>query len=165
MYPCAELTLARRKLELSSRVQSDLKDLCSAALDKGATRAKAMSARRVVVDERVRFKCRYPPCESYGKSLMCPPYTPTPEEFRRILSKYKHAVLIQTDFDVPEVMKKSLRSEGAKYVDLIDEKEFSDARRKWSLETWMKLNSLVEEVERAAFGKGYYYATGFVAGT
>jgi predicted metal-binding protein len=150
---------------LSSRIQSDLKDLCSLALDKGATRAKTVGAKRVVVDERVRLKCRYPPCESYGKSLMCPPYTPTPEEFRRILSKYKHAILIQTDFDLPEAMKKRLQSEGAKYVDLINEREFGDAQKKWGLDTWMKLNSLVEDVERAAFAKGYYYATGFVAGT
>jgi len=124
-----------------------------------------MSARRVVVDERVRLKCRYPPCESYGKSLMCPPYTTTPEEFRRILSKYKHAILIQTDFDVPDAMKKRIQSEGARYVDLIDEKEFSDTRKKWALETWMKLNRIVEDVEREAFRKGYYLATGFTAGS
>ena len=39
------------------------------------------------------MKCQFG-CAGYGKTLCCPPHTPTPEEMRRILDSYSHALLL-----------------------------------------------------------------------
>jgi predicted metal-binding protein len=41
----------------------------------------------------VRLKCQFG-CEGYGQCLVCPPYTPTPQQMREVLDSYKRAVLI-----------------------------------------------------------------------
>lgn len=53
---------------------------------------KLISTEIVVVADWVRFKCRYG-CRAYGRHLCCPPFAPTPEETRRVISEYRHAVL------------------------------------------------------------------------
>ena len=47
----------------------------------------------VVVGNWVRLKCQYG-CPSYAKKLSCPPYSPTPEDTRKVLSEYTKAYLI-----------------------------------------------------------------------
>jgi predicted metal-binding protein len=47
----------------------------------------------VVVANWVRLKCQYG-CPSYAKKLSCPPYSPTPEDTRKVLSEYSKAYLI-----------------------------------------------------------------------
>src|ERR1700690_1397988 len=47
----------------------------------------------VVVGNWVRLKCQYG-CPSYGKKLSCPPYSPTPEDTRKVLEEYSKAYLI-----------------------------------------------------------------------
>jgi predicted metal-binding protein len=46
------------------------------------------------VENRVPLKCRAG-CIGYGKKLTCPPHVPTPDEFRKILSEYHHALLVK----------------------------------------------------------------------
>ena len=41
----------------------------------------------------VRLKCRFG-CDGYGQCLVCPPFTPTPEQMRGVLDCYRRAVLI-----------------------------------------------------------------------
>ena len=41
----------------------------------------------------VRMKCQFG-CQQYGQSHCCPPRTPTPDEMRRILDSYTHAILL-----------------------------------------------------------------------
>jgi predicted metal-binding protein len=41
----------------------------------------------------VRLKCQFG-CEGYGQCLVCPPYTPTPQQMREVLDSYTRAVLI-----------------------------------------------------------------------
>jgi len=50
----------------------------------------------VVIANWVRLKCQYG-CGSYGKKLTCPPYSPTPDQTRKILSPYQWAILIHGD--------------------------------------------------------------------
>lgn len=59
-----------------------LKDL---ALELGATAAKIIPADEIVAENRVVVKCRVG-CKEFGKTLMCPPYAPSIDEFRKILS-------------------------------------------------------------------------------
>ncbi len=63
----------------------DFKSLEKVALDLGVADAKVIPADHVVVENRVRLKCMVG-CPIYGKNLKCPPYTPSVEEFRRILT-------------------------------------------------------------------------------
>ncbi|MFA4964627.1 MAG: DUF2284 domain-containing protein [Thermoleophilia bacterium] len=61
----------------------------------GADRAAPLPARAVVVDERVRLKCRIPLCAHYGVNLMCPPHTPSPAETREALARYGDTLVVQ----------------------------------------------------------------------
>jgi len=142
------------------------------ALDKGAWKAKAFSARKVVVDERVRLKCEIPLCPHFGSTLTCPPNVPTVDEFRTALSKYRTAVLVQTraplslamdDFD-KEVVLKFLETHNASPVQKGGE---TDEARK-NLEDVklqaVRLHKLVNEVDAQAVSLGFHYALGLIGG-
>jgi predicted metal-binding protein len=73
----------------------DFAFLVKAACTLGAKEAKVIPASDVVVENRVLLKCRAG-CIGYGKKLTCPPYVPTPDEFRKILSEYRYALPIPT---------------------------------------------------------------------
>lgn len=55
--------------------------------------AKVVDPRSVVTAEWVRMKCQFG-CAHYGKSLCCPPHSPTPEVTRRVLDSYEKAILL-----------------------------------------------------------------------
>ena len=63
------------------------------AKELGAKEAKIISTKSIVVAEWVRMKCQFG-CDGFGQSLTCPPYSPTLELTRRILTFYKHALLV-----------------------------------------------------------------------
>jgi len=63
------------------------------AFKDGACIIKSINPNEVVVGNWVRLKCQYG-CPSYGKKLSCPPYSPTPEETRKVLEEYSKAYLI-----------------------------------------------------------------------
>jgi len=62
--------------------------------------AKIIPADTVVTAQWVREKCQFG-CGGYGKSLTCPPHSPTPEETKEMLTHYKHALLIHGDEETP----------------------------------------------------------------
>lgn len=68
--------------------------LIEAARSLGAAEAKVIPAAEIVIEDRVPLKCRSG-CIGYGKKLTCPPYAPKPDEFRKILSEYRHALLVK----------------------------------------------------------------------
>ena len=59
----------------------------------GAKEAKVIIPQQVFTAEWVRRKCQYG-CDGYGQRLTCPPYSPTPQETRRMLDEYETAILI-----------------------------------------------------------------------
>lgn len=69
-------------------------ELVNLAVSMGAFEAKVIDAKSIVIRDWVRLKCQYG-CGAYGKTLTCPPYSPTPEQMRQILSGYSTAVLMQ----------------------------------------------------------------------
>jgi len=71
-----------------------LKTFCEKAIKLGASKAKIIKAEEVVVADWVRLKCQYG-CGGYGKRLSCPPYSPTPNETRRIITGYKKVILMK----------------------------------------------------------------------
>jgi predicted metal-binding protein len=72
-----------------------LQRLISLARELGAERAAPVPARAIVVDERVRLKCRVPLCSHWGRNLMCPPHVPGPDETRATLKRYSDALVVQ----------------------------------------------------------------------
>jgi predicted metal-binding protein len=44
----------------------------------------------------VRLKCQFG-CGCYGECLVCPPFTPTPDQMRAVLDSYSRAILIHFD--------------------------------------------------------------------
>ena len=59
----------------------------------GAIEARVILTKTIVAAEWVRMKCQFG-CNGFGQSLTCPPYSPTPDLTRRMLTYYKHALLV-----------------------------------------------------------------------
>jgi len=69
-----------------------------------AAGAKVISPRNVFTAEWVRVKCQFG-CEGYGERLTCPPFSPTPQQTRRVLDEYEVGVLIHYDSEDWEQVK------------------------------------------------------------
>ena len=63
------------------------------ATNDGAYVVSFINPHEVVVGNWVRLKCQFG-CPSYAKKLSCPPYSPTPEDTRKVLDEYSRAYLI-----------------------------------------------------------------------
>lgn len=139
--------------------------LVKLALESGAADAKIIPTSQVVVENRVVLKCKVG-CNHYGKTLACPPYTPSAEEFRKIVSEYsyamfmkfttnatadpevyKHLMTYQTDLQVPE----EIKEKAAKFW-----QDWKDAKHNM-------LKSVVN-LEKAAMNKGFSLAISFISG-
>ena len=60
----------------------------------GASEAKVIRSHQVVVEDRVVLKCKSG-CHMYGHKFVCPPFAPTPNEFRKMLKEYAHVLIIK----------------------------------------------------------------------
>jgi len=135
------------------------------ALKMGAVDAKVITADKIVVEDRIVLKCKVG-CINYGKTLSCPPYTPTAEEFRKIVSEYSYALFMkfksrakadsklakhlsksETDATVPQGMKGKMQEFWASWK-----------------EDKLKMLSTVIDLEKAAMNKSYPLAVGLVSG-
>jgi predicted metal-binding protein len=125
----------------------EMAKLSEIAVKHGATVA-TLSAHDVVVSDWVRFKCRYG-CKGYAKHLSCPPYAPTPEETRRMLSEYDHALLLKF-VGVPG-------REGARPEDVPED------FHPWYRDLILMVNRTVHQLEKTAFYDGFYKAFAFGA--
>ena len=75
--------------------KNELAGFCDLAVELGAVDAKMLRAGQIVVKQWVRWKCHFG-CDSYGKSLMCPPHSPSPEETKSLLKEYEYALLFRS---------------------------------------------------------------------
>ncbi len=83
------------KRETPVDIAEDLAKLEAFAIAKGAVQAVRIPIDKVVIDERVYYKCLYG-CPNFNSSKMCPPNTPLPLDFERALRKFQWGVLVQT---------------------------------------------------------------------
>ena len=139
--------------------------LIQIALENGAAEAKIIPTSKVVVEDRVVLKCKVG-CNHYGKTLACPPYTPSAEEFRKIVGEYSYAMFMKfksTAEAEPEVLKKLIVAENDPTVP----KDIKDKAAKfwadWKDDKRKMLQSVVD-LEKAAMNKGYSLAIAFVSG-
>lgn len=130
------------------------KKLLQSAKEKGASLAKLVSVEDIVVDPRVRMKCRIPLCSQYNNNLMCPPFAPTVEEFEESLKKYEKAIFIQVEADINSLDRETGR---------INEKIWADLEEK-HMPHMRKLNEIVGDLEAEAFKMGFHLAIGLIGG-
>jgi predicted metal-binding protein len=112
------------------KTSAGFKKYVAQALAAGADEAKIVPVSNVVTAEWVRLKCQFG-CDGFGKGLCCPPRTLTPEQMKRVLEAYKHALI---------------------YSYVCTRADYARKRR--------RMHRLVAELERAAFLDGHYKAFG-----
>ncbi len=125
-------------------IKKELDKIVSLLKAQGASVVALVNITDIIVDERVRLKCRVPVCDSYNRNLMCPPYVPSVEEFHEALKKYSQAILLQVSAEL-DIM----------YANIPAEEVFLPAR---------KLHELVNLGEKEAFIAGFRFAAGFIGG-
>jgi predicted metal-binding protein len=121
-----------------------LETIISSLKERGASSVVRINVADIVVDERVRLKCRVPMCSSYHRNLMCPPYVPTIAEFREALNLYSIAILLQVSAELEKT-----------YANAPSEEVFVPAK---------KLHELIHFGEKEAFAGGFRFAAGFIGG-
>ena len=142
--------------------QKNLQALRTTALDNGATDATVVSTKDIIVDDRVGLKCRNPPCENYGRNLMCPPFTPTADECRKYLKLYSRGILIKVEEKIPSNIRNYIEK-GWVLSKLRANSRFRRLYDPWDVRVWKKLHTSVCNVERDAFRRGFHLSTGLVA--
>ena len=149
----------------SDKGEEKFQFLAKLALEKGAADAKVISAKKVVVEDRVVLKCRIG-CNNYGKTLACPPYTPSAEEFRKIVAEYKYAVFMKFRSKA-SAEAEVLKSLNVAESDLTVPKEVKEKAAKfwadWKEDKKLMLQTVVD-LEKAAMKEGYSLAVAFVSG-
>jgi len=139
--------------------------LAKLALEKGATDAKIIPTTKVVVEDRVVLKCKVG-CKQYGKTLACPPYTPSAEEFRKIVSEYSYAMFMKFVSNAQadtEVLKKLMVAETDPTVSKEIKEKAAKFWKDWKENKQNILQSVVD-LEKAAMNKGYSLALSFISG-
>jgi len=140
--------------------------LVAAARSLGAADARVIPVSDIIVENRVPLKCRAG-CIGYGKKLTCPPYVPTPDEFRKILSEYRYALLVK--FISPAVADPDVICSIYRYwldpAAQADKKE--QATQFWNdhFNGTGSFAPLMLELERIAFNAGNPFALAFVNGS
>ncbi len=118
-----------------------LQELIEKAIELGASDARIIPARLVVVEDRFPEMCASPQCPGYGQGPGCPPHVMKPAEFRELLSRYEHALVFK--IDAPTEM-------------LLGEERHDVARR---------IHEIAAAIERLARERGYTDPRGFAAGS
>jgi predicted metal-binding protein len=128
-------------------IQEGLSFLVKKGKELGADRALTITTDKIVVDERVRVKCRYPPCPSYGTSLMCPPHSMNADETKKLLKLYKYAILLRVDVNPRDIAGLEAK------------------KHKTYRPHTIKLHNIINQLEGIAFSQGFYLALGLKSGS
>ena len=67
------------------------------AVEWGASAARVLPAREIVIEEGIVALCQNPPCRGFGRSAHCPPHAPPPADVRKLIRKYQSALLFKID--------------------------------------------------------------------
>lgn len=151
---------------MNSQIYSkDFNFLRKMALDQGAIAASIITSDKIVIEDRIVFKCKVG-CTNYGKTLACPPHTPTAKEFRKIVSEYGYALFMKftssakADIELAKNLSKPIDDPS------LSKETKEELIKFWSIwnEDKLKHLTIILNLEKAAMRKGYPLATGLVAG-
>jgi predicted metal-binding protein len=134
------------------------------ALELGASDARVIQASKIVIEDRVVLKCKVG-CNNYGKTLACPPYTPSAEEFRKIVNEYSYALFMK--FSSKAEAGSELRNFLSKSNSDIPEAAKVKTEKFWAdwKEDKKEMLSSVVKLEKEAMKRGYSLAVSFVSGS
>ena len=155
--------VATPKAKIKGR-QNEFDFLLELAKDLGAIEAKMITPDNIVVEDRVVLKCKSG-CHWYGEKFVCPPFVPSPDEFRKILKEYKDVLVVkfQAKAEAEEDVGRSLLRNQFDGSTPLDIKE----RTKQFWETWAKDKNefllAMLALEKAAFNRGYTLALAVAA--
>ena len=127
-------------------LKQDLEKYRRSALELGATDAKVITSDMVLIDERVRAKCMFPPCRFYGTNVHCPPHASELELTRGIVKNFHYAIFYMIKVPSEEVA-------GPKAKE-----------RKLFVRSQLLNFKIAAKVESEAFYDGYHLAMGFAGG-
>lgn len=141
----------------------EFKFLVDKALELGCSDAKIIPSYKVVVENRVRLKCMVG-CPNYGNNLKCPPYTPTVDEFRKVLNEYSTVMMIKFD---PNEIKDEYDKLVVNNVDpdevILNIEMYSPLKELWT-SVYRNMLTVLLDLEKLAFKEGYTFATSFFGG-
>ena len=126
-------------------LSTELAHLSTLAAERGVE-AQPIPASAIVIADWVRFKCRYG-CKGYAKHLGCPPYAPSPQETRAMVSDYETGLL--------------LRFEGVPGHESFGPDDLPEDFHHFYKDLILWVNSTVHLIEKTAFYDGFYKAFGF----
>lgn len=135
------------------------------AIELGAVDAKLIPASSVVVEDRVVLKCKVG-CTNYGKTLTCPPYTPSAEEFRKIVNEYTYALFMkftskaEADLETQKILSKPMTDPS---ITDEDKQKIVDFWANWKQDKRNMLEAVVT-LEKDAMRNGYSLAISFISG-
>jgi predicted metal-binding protein len=139
--------------------------LMDKAREAGAADVRIIAADGIIVEDRVRLKCRSG-CPSYGKYLTCPPHAPEIEDFRQYLRDYRTALLVKfkstayLDDSIRSCLFSSLFDPGAQPA----QKEKAARFMKENSDNSRYIHRIMLDLERAAFNAGYPFAVTTICG-
>lgn len=142
------------------------KFLLDHASDLGAKEARIIPSKKIVVENRVILKCKSG-CHMYGHKLICPPFAPSPDEFRKMLKEYDSALIVkfggkaETEEDVG---KNLLKNECAPDVSPDIRERTRKFWDEWNKDKKQILLAMLE-LEKAAFNQGHTLALALTAGS
>jgi predicted metal-binding protein len=132
----------------------------------GTREAKIISPSKVVVEDRVLLKCRTG-CQSYGHKFVCPPYPPTPNEFRKMLKEYRRVLVVKfpSNAEAEENVGRNLLRNLCAPDTPQDLKQ--QTQKFWDVWNGDKRRILLAmlELEKAAFNRGFMLAFALTAGS
>lgn len=128
-------------------LHQDLERYRRRAIELGATDAKIITTDMILIDERVRAKCIYPKCHSYGTNANCPPYAMELDMVRKVVSNFRYAIFYMLKVSAAEVAGPEVRE------------------KRLSRPTQMKNYEIASRLEAEAFYDGYHLAVGFSGGS
>lgn len=139
------MPIYQKEKAFEDQLQEDLNTLVEKSESLGGiSRAAIIPARNVIVDERVRWKCKYPICFGYNSSPCCPPHTPDVDECERVIHSFRYGIIFQLDAPVENFTGENWPSKCGLY--------------------FFNTTLQVGNIEAMANSMGYRQAVGFTAG-
>lgn len=142
--------------------ESDYTFLIDAAKSFGAADAILIHSSDIVIEERIRLKCKTG-CPSYGQRFSCPPYAPTISDFKKIIQEYQDALLIRFRSHVhtePEIIHSLLKNRADSTVSRDTKKRIGQFNDEINEES-RKFHNIMLEMEGIAFMAGNPFAQAF----
>ncbi len=145
--------------------QNPFQFLETRSIVEGAVEARLIPADGIIIENRGTFRCNSG-CPYYGSSLVCPPHSPTPDEFRNVIRDYSYALLVrfQTSAAASDEISSSLLKVMSDPTTPSDQKEELQTFFSGFGDDCKKFHHAMLNLEKSAFIAGYPFAVALMPG-